>query len=205
MLSLTSLTHLSFLIDPTFWSRIGFLISYTATFFLVLEALRLIYTDANKREVEKFLESYQKQRNVSPSPRKQCITVNIDELERERPVTPPRQRKRDVTPDSQKTLVEREERRRRRAASHSVSPPHTIAAQTSASPVRKLRKRSDTLNSAGSGEVRRSTRRHREASPASEVGSKVSSRHGSPSGSVRKMSAALGLGLGIGGARRTKV
>lgn len=219
--SLNTLTHLSFLLSPTFWSRIGFLISYIATSFLVLEVLRLIYTDANKREVEKFLESYAKQRSVSP-PRKQqaMISVNIDELEKTVSVSPPRSRERkssrEGTHEARKTATgtveEREERRRRRAASHghsastSQSPPHysnAVPAQTStsASPVRKLRKRSDTLNSSGSGEVRR---RHREASPASEVGSKVSSRHGSPrrSRDERKMSVGGALGLGI---RRAKV
>jgi hypothetical protein len=87
----------AFLIDPTFWSRIGFLISYIATFFIALEVLRLVYTDVNKRDVEKFLEAYSKQRAASPpsrgrryeekypSPKK--ISVNIDELEMGRPVT----------------------------------------------------------------------------------------------------------------------
>lgn len=211
MLSLLShLSHLSFLLSPSFWSRLGFLISYIATSFIVLEVLRLVYTDANKREVEKFLENYSKQRATSPLSRRRTqdadIKVNIDALERETPVTPPRVRKRDVTPDSEKTLVDREERRRRRAV-QAVSPAHTVAAQTSTSPVRKLRKRSDTLNSAGSGEVRRPVRRHREASPASEAGSKVSSTHGSPrrkEEGTRKVSAGMGLGMGLGG-RRVKV
>ncbi|EAT84214.2 hypothetical protein SNOG_07938 [Parastagonospora nodorum SN15] len=81
-------SFLLFLLDPTFWSRLGFLISYIATSLIAVEVFRLICTDANKRDVEKFLESYSKQRarTVSPPRRKNVqlereISVNIDELE----------------------------------------------------------------------------------------------------------------------------
>ncbi|KAF2828630.1 hypothetical protein CC86DRAFT_195831 [Ophiobolus disseminans] len=197
-MSFTSFLSLfSFLIDPTFWSRLGFLISYIATSFLVLEVVRLVSTDVNKRDVEKFLESYSKQRTGSPRRRtdiSKTINVSIEDLER--PITPPtRPRRRDVvgmSPESDKTLVE--ERRRRRLSSQ--SPPYAAGQQhlsTSTSPVKKLRKRSDTLNDASSGEMRRPVRRHREASPASEAGSKASSRHGSPRRKEeRKLSGGLG-------------
>ncbi|KAF2033720.1 hypothetical protein EK21DRAFT_108848 [Setomelanomma holmii] len=189
----------AFLIDPTFWSRIGFLISYIATSFLVLEVLRLIYTDVNKREVEKFLETYSKQRTGSPRRHDAVLRkINIDELEH--PVTPPRRTRAAATPESEKTLVNE----RRRRATSSASPPPSRPTQSSAhtqqpatTPVRKLRKRSDTLNSSSSGETRRPLRRHREASPASEAGSKASLRHGSPrprSREEKERKAGLGLG-----------
>jgi hypothetical protein len=196
----------AFLIDPAFWSRIGFLISYIATFFLVLEVLRLIYTDVNKREVEKFLESYSKQRNGSPRRQQELRKIPIDELER--PVTPPnaiRPTRAAVTPESEKTLVH--ERRRRAQSSASQTAP-IVPSQRTSSPtsVRKLRKRSDTLNSTGSTETRRPLRRHREASPASEAGSKTSSRHGSPRPrSKEEKKSAMGVGLGLGKLMRAKV
>ncbi|KAH7380101.1 hypothetical protein BKA66DRAFT_369478, partial [Pyrenochaeta sp. MPI-SDFR-AT-0127] len=59
------LSFLSFLITSEFYSRMGFLISYIVTSLLVLEVLRLVYTDVNKREVEKMLESYTKSRSES--------------------------------------------------------------------------------------------------------------------------------------------
>ncbi|KAH8732596.1 hypothetical protein GQ44DRAFT_571077, partial [Phaeosphaeriaceae sp. PMI808] len=78
----------AFLFSGSFWSRLGFLVSYIATFFIVLEVLRLVYTDVNKRDVEKFLESYSKQRTVSPrrsrqqsDAKKAQITIPIDDLE----------------------------------------------------------------------------------------------------------------------------
>jgi hypothetical protein len=184
----------AFVIDPTFWSRIGFLISYIATSFLVLEVLRLVYTDVNKREVEKFLESYSKQRTGSPRRHEALRKINIDELER--PVTPPRPTRAAATPESEKTLVNE----RRRRSKEEPSPSRTVlphAQQPATSPPRKLRKRSDTLNSAGSAELRRPLRRHREASPASEAGSKASSRHASPrprSREEKERKAGLGLG-----------
>ena len=198
----TTIKLFSFLIDPTFWSRIGFLISYIATSFLVLEVLRLIYTDVNKREVEKFLESYSKERTGSP-PRKTRQTskerINISISDLERPITPRRTSRQ--TPEAEKTLLinDQQPRLRRQRTSSSTSPPPAHQQQASTTPVKKLRKRSDTLNSSSSGEQRRPLRRHREASPASEVGSKASSRHGSPrprSKEERKMSAGLGLGMG---------
>ncbi|KAH7088242.1 hypothetical protein FB567DRAFT_334019 [Paraphoma chrysanthemicola] len=169
----------AFLIDPSFWSRIGFLISYVATSFIVLEVLRLIYTDANKREVEKFLDAYSKQRTASPRRAQVLTKFNIDDLER--PITPPPKRTpirtAAATPESDKTLVNE---RRRRSKDEVEAARLLKTEQSTTSPVRKLRKRSDTLNSSGSGEVRRPIRRHREASPASEAGSKTSSRHASP-------------------------
>jgi len=211
----TTIKLFSFLIDPTFWSRIGFLISYIATSFLVLEVLRLIYTDVNKREVEKFLESYSKQRTGSPPRRiadgsgkrmsretsKERINISIEALER--PVTPPTKRQtRRESPETEKTVInDAQPRLRRTRTSSSTSPPPTQQQQPSTTPVKKLRKRSDTLNSSSSGEQRRPLRRHREASPASEAGSKASSRHESPrprSKEERKMSAGLGLGNGLG-------
>lgn len=122
------------------------------------------------------------------------------EMDMDRPVTPPRMRERvDSAMASPYEKYVSEERRRRRTSqspSHTIVPVHqTHQTTATASPVRKLRKRSDTLNSSSSGEARRPVRRHREASPASEVGSKASSRHGSPRRKEeRKMSAGLGLG-----------
>jgi hypothetical protein len=207
----------AFLIDPTFWSRIGFLISYVATSLIALEVLRLVYTDANKRDVEKFLESYSKQRAASASPsrgrryeenrskldKKEVISVNIEELEMGRPVTPPEMsgQGRHVrtaaapvavpvataapTPES----AEKSERRKRATSSASQAQAQRTASPT---PIRKLRKRSDTLTSTGSAESKRVSRRHREASPASDA----SSRHGSPRPRSREDRKLSGLGLG---------
>ncbi|KAH7400870.1 hypothetical protein DE146DRAFT_755313 [Phaeosphaeria sp. MPI-PUGE-AT-0046c] len=200
----------AFLIDPTFWSRIGFLISFIATSLIAIEVLRLVGTDVNKREVEKFLESYSKQRTASSSPARRSrsvekdaakkISVNINELETfGRPITPPevsvdrhattsRHVRAAATPESAEQKVER----RKRATSTSQA---TQAHRTSSpTPLRKLRKRSDTLNSTGSSESRR---RHREASPASEAGS----RHGSP----RPKSSRKDSGLGLSKLMRAKV
>jgi hypothetical protein len=183
----------AFLIDPAFWSRIGFLISFIATSLIALEVMRLVGTDANKREVEKFLDSYSKQRAASPSRRVKQISVNIDELESGRPVTPPhpepttttttttvRPVRAAVTPESDKV-----ERRKRATSSASQA---RATRTSSPTPLRKLRKRSDTLTSTGSSESRR---RHREASPASESGS----RHGSPRPRSREDKKSSGLGL----------
>jgi hypothetical protein len=215
------------LIDPTFWSRIGFLISYVVTSLIALEVLRLVYTDVNKRDVEKFLESYSKQRAASPlrsaSPKKKMMSVNIEELnmvarpmeggekrisvnidELERSITPPpavvvpvvRERaQRANTPES----TDKSERRKRATSSASREQAQRTASPT---PIRKLRKRSDTLTSTGSSESKRpSSRRHREASP-----SEASERHASPrprSREEKERRSGLGLGLGLG--RRTKV
>jgi hypothetical protein len=179
----------AFLIDPAFWSRIGFLISFIATSLIALEVMRLVGTDANKREVEKFLDSYSKQRAASPPRRVKQISVNIDELESGRPVTPPqpepttttlRPVRAAVTPESEKV-----ERRKRATSSASQA---RATRTSSPTPLRKLRKRSDTLTSTGSSESRR---RHREASPASESGS----RHGSPRPRSREDKKSSGLGL----------
>jgi hypothetical protein len=216
------------LIDPTFWSRIGFLISYVVTSLIALEVLRLVYTDVNKRDVEKFLESYSKQRAASPprsaSPKKKMMSVNIEELnmsarpmeggekrisvnidELERSITPPpavvvpvvRERaQRAATPES----TDKSERRKR--ATSSASRDQHGQRTASPTPIRKLRKRSDTLTSTGSSESKRpSSRRHREASP-----SEASERHASPrprSREEKERRSGLGLGLGLG--RRTKV
>ncbi|KAF1920848.1 hypothetical protein BDU57DRAFT_419890, partial [Ampelomyces quisqualis] len=82
----------AFLFDTSFWSRIGFLISYVATSLLALEVLRLVSTDANKRDAEKFLAHYTQQRQAAFSPRarratsqekktKQPTSVTIEEQE----------------------------------------------------------------------------------------------------------------------------
>jgi hypothetical protein len=200
-------SFLLFLLDPTFWSRLGFLISYIATSLIAVEVFRLICTDANKRDVEKFLESYSKQRarTVSPPRRKNVqlereISVNIDELESvvmeapkmDRPVE--RSVRAAVSPDSDKI-----ERRKRATSSASRAHAERTASPT---PVRKLRKRSDTLTSTGSSESKRVSRRHREASPASEV---AESRHGSPRPRSREDREKRSSGLGLGKLIRGKV
>jgi hypothetical protein len=215
-----------FLIDPTFWSRIGFLISYIATSLIAVEVLRLVCTDVNKREVEKFLESYSKQRAASPprgrSPptKREMMSVNIEELatrpgsvsgekrisvnieELERSVTPtPHVVAQQAPVRTVRTPEEKMERRKR--ATSSASQQHQHAQRTaSPTPVRKLRKRSDTLTSTGSSESKRpSSRRHRESSP-----SEASERHASPrprSREEKERRSGLGLGLGLG--RRAKV
>jgi hypothetical protein len=215
------------LIDPTFWSRIGFLISYVVTSLIALEVLRLVYTDVNKRDVEKFLESYSKQRAVSPprsaSPKKKMMSVNIEELnmaarpmeggekrisvnidELERSITPPPAVVVPVVRERAQRAVtpestDKSERRKRATSSASREQAQRTASPT---PIRKLRKRSDTLTSTGSSESKRpSSRRHREASP-----SEASERHASPrprSREEKERRSGLGLGLGLG--RRTKV
>lgn len=196
--------YLQFLITYDFWSRIGFLISYTITFLLVLEVLRLIYTDVNKREVEKLFDTYTRSRtSTSPAARGGARKkIAIDDLhKRPSPMTPERRRTRSpaVTPDSEQTLVDEERRRRAlsRAEMHqvygaaNVSVTATAGTAAHTSPTRRLRKRSDTLTSAASAETKKldRERRRREASPASAAGSKASSssssRHASPS--ARKM------------------
>ncbi|OAL00596.1 hypothetical protein IQ06DRAFT_293895 [Phaeosphaeriaceae sp. SRC1lsM3a] len=205
----TIITYSAFLIDPTFWSRIGFLISFIATSLIAIEVLRLVGTDANKREVEKFLESYSKQRTASTSPARRSrrdekhaakiVSVNIDELEAiGRPITPPvdlhattttsRHVRAAATPESAEQKLER---RKRATSTSQAAQAHRTSSPT---PIRKLRKRSDTLTSTGSSESRR---RHREASPASEAGS----RHGSP----RPKSSRKDSGLGLSKLIRAKV
>jgi hypothetical protein len=188
---------LAFLIDPTFWSRIGFLISYIATSLIALEVVRLVYTDANKRDVEKWLEAYSKQRTESPRRRRvddgneKTISVSIQALERsfsparEQPVDSEKIEVRSVraaaTPESEKPR-----RRAPSSSSHAITSKHDRT--SSPTPLRKLRKRSDTLTSTGSSESRR---RHREASPASEAGS---SRQRTRSREEREKRVGLGLG-----------
>jgi hypothetical protein len=220
MTFLSTLSAFSFLIDTTFWSRIGFLISYIATFLIALEIFRLVYTDVNKREVEKFLENYSKQRNSSSSPIRrrhdlakntldeEKISMNIEELQQpkkagsiisvnidalERSVSPPRTRAA-ATPSSE----EKTERRKRATSSASRAHAERTSSPT---PIRKLRKRSDTLTSTGSSESKRVSRRHRETSPASEA---ASSRHGSPRPRSREDKEKR-VGLGLGKLMRGKV
>ena len=182
----STLSLLSPLLSTAFWSRLGFLISYFATSFLVLEVLRLIYTDDKKRDVEKFLDNYSKTRTPSPPRRTQqeVKKVSLEELDKAfaAPETAPAPT---GSPQSEKTLVEGERRRRSPSHEHPATATAAHAMTTSPSP-RRLRKRSDTLNSTSSSESRNPFRRRREASPASEVGSKASSRQGSPLRRTRK-------------------
>jgi hypothetical protein len=195
-MSVLTLSSFAFLITLEFWSRIGFLISYVVTSFLVLEVVRLVYTDVNKREVEKFLEGYAKQRPTSPRRSQETRKVSLEELER--PCTPPSRSMRETTPESERTLVN-EERRRRRAQSSASIPPVHAQAQIPVPP-RRLRKRSDTVSSS---ESKSPLRRRREASPASDAGSKVSSRQESPLRRLKKRDdGGLGLGMGLGGGFR---
>ncbi|KAF1947846.1 hypothetical protein EJ02DRAFT_417338 [Clathrospora elynae] len=207
------LSLFSFLISYEFWSRVCFFISYILTFLLVLEVVRLASTDANRKEVEKMLDSYASSRSRSetrrPGQDMTTVKVSIDELDAEmerRSVTPERQRTRTpspavtLSPESEKTLAHEESRRRRRADS-GVQP---FAAPTSISaaqpqiqtqtPPRRLRKRSDTLTSTSSADSKTSLRRRREASPAE---SKTSARHASPTPRSRsKETKILGTSLG---------
>lgn len=229
-MSLSTLSMFSFLITYSFWSRVGFFISYIATSFIALEIFRLIYTDVNKREVEKFLESYSKQRNSSPRRRQQedLKSISIEDLERPVPSVPTRtstRRTSATTHESDKTLINDEHHQQQRrkkktqqpttttttthisAPTHAATQPHV----SSSSPTRRLRKRSDTLNSTSSVEAKVSeskglfSRRRRSASPASDVSSKASSRHASPLRRSRERKEGLGLGLGLGKTVRTKV
>jgi hypothetical protein len=210
-----------FLFSPTFWSKLGFFVSYVLTFLLVLEIVRLASTDANRKEVERMLDAYSARRSEVPvrrrSPegmkKKEMMSVNIEELDNDvdvrknavemrsvnidlledmakRNATTQEGRQRTRTPSPAVTRmmpesersVDREERRRRRAASTSIAPKtkvdqDTASQQQTSTPPRRLRKRSDTLNSASSAESKSPLRRRREASPAE---SKASSRHASP-------------------------
>ena len=173
-----------------FASKIGFFISYVLAFFLVLEIVRLVCTDANKREAEKLLDAYTRGREQEKE-QKSC-KLSIEDLEHEletysvvyevqQPQTPHRRIPKSAlqrTPTSERTLVSEEKEKRKR----------------SQTPTRRLRKRSDTLNSTNtpnscqssqsksssrSPEPRRSSRSHRDSSPESNT-SKLSSRHASP-------------------------
>ncbi|KAF1841950.1 uncharacterized protein K460DRAFT_409389 [Cucurbitaria berberidis CBS 394.84] len=182
---LSFFSFFSFLITYEFYSRLGFLISYTAASLLALEVLRLVYTDANKREVEKMLDSYTQSRSEY-SQREDTNKVDIEELAKH-PQTPPRVCRRRtsspaVTPESEKTLVNEARRRRAQSSASQHNPATSAHAQAQVpTPTRRLRKRSDTVTSTGSTEHRKLERRRREASPASSAGSKASSRHASPS------------------------
>jgi hypothetical protein len=200
----STLSLLSPLLSTTFWSRLGFLISYLATSFLVLEVLRLIYTDDTKRDVEKFLDSYAKTRTQSPPRRRQqeFKKVSLEELDRAL-AAPEVQR---GSPRSEKTLVEGERRRRSPSHEHPTNTATAAAAMTTSPSPRRLRKRSDTLNSTSSSESRNPFRRRREASPASEVGSKASSRQGSPLRRARKEDKSVAeRSAGLRGLVRAKV
>ncbi|KAJ4377861.1 hypothetical protein N0V83_000691 [Neocucurbitaria cava] len=209
-MSLTFLGYFRFLITYEFYSKVGFLISYTIASLLVLEVLRLVYTDANKREVEKMLDAYTQSRSSSGYTQKGQTSnkISIEDLEKQHPQTPPRPQRRPsspaATPESEKTLVNNEARRRPQRAHSSASQlqhPATAPAPTSAPqtqtptptspPTRRLRKRSDTVTStSSSSESKKLERRNRrEASPASSSAagsSKASSRHASPT-AVRRV------------------
>ncbi|KAE8826625.1 hypothetical protein HRS9139_07797 [Pyrenophora teres f. teres] len=60
---LTPLRFLSFLFSSTFWTKIGFFISYIATFLLVLEVVRLASSDAKRKEVERLIDVYAAERS----------------------------------------------------------------------------------------------------------------------------------------------
>lgn len=201
---LTFLGYFRFLITYEFYSRIGFLISYTIAFLLVLEVMRLVYTDANKREVEKMLDAYTQSRSSGYTQKGQTSKIPIEDLEKKHPQTPLRRRPSSpaAIPESEKTLVNNEATRRRQRAHSSASQLHPATAPAPASapqtqtptptppPTRRLRKRSDTVtSSSSSSESKKLERRHRrEASPASSAasGSKASSRHASPT-AVRRV------------------
>ncbi|KZM26393.1 hypothetical protein ST47_g2472 [Ascochyta rabiei] len=190
-----------------FASKVGFFISYVLTFFLILEVVRLVCTDANKREAERLLDAYTRGREQEKK-LEQKHERSVEELEREleaysvvsepthQPETPHRRTERAVlhrTPTSERTLARDEKEKRKR----------------SQTPTRRLRKRSDTLNStspsdsrhstrskssSGTPESRRSSRSHRDTSPESST-SKSSSRHASPGFSRSKDTQGASLSL----------
>lgn len=197
-----------------FASKVGFFISYVATFFLVLEVVRLVCTDANKREAEKLLDAYTRVRTQERKQEESC-KLSVEELEHElethsvvpeqtqQPRTPSRRTRAVLhrTPTSEKTLVSEEKEKRKR----------------SQTPTRRLRKRSDTLNStstsdsrlssqskssSGLSELRRSSRSHRDSSPESST-SKSSSRHASPG--LRRPKDVQGASLSLHRLLRQKV
>lgn len=193
-------------------SKFGFFVSYVLTFFLILEVVRLVCTDANKREAERLLDAFARGREQEKKQEKyegNC-RVPVEELEHELetysgvhtqgqpPQTPQRRTQRvvvDRTPTSEKTLVSEEKEKERRKHSET--------------PTRRLRKRSDTLNSTdssdsrrssrprnmiGAFESRRSSRSYRDSSPESTT-SKSSSRHASPG--FRRVKDAQGASLSL--------
>lgn len=197
------------------FSRILFFISYVCTFFLVLEIVRLACTDANKREAERLLDAYTRDREQMKKQEEGC-KISVEELEQELedysvvndqtqlPPTPHGRTQRAAlhrTPTSERTHVSEEKEKRKR----------------SQTPTRRLRKRSDTLNStntsdslhssrpkssSGPSESRRSSRSHRDNSPELSE-SKSSSRHASP-GFQRKKDA-QGASLSLHRLMRQKV
>ncbi|KAL6711169.1 hypothetical protein ACN47E_005700 [Coniothyrium glycines] len=180
MLSVPSI--LQPLITIAFWSRIGFFFSYILTSLLVLEVLRLVYTDANKREVEKLLDAYStarpaRPRESSPPLARKRMRIPIDELERPRTPSPA------AMPARERAPVDAEAKRVRRASPVAVVLPGAkeVKDVKDVAPTRRLRKRSDTLTSSGSG----ASRRRREDSPAE---SKAGSRHASPTPAPRARS-----------------
>lgn len=197
-----------------FASKVGFFISYVLTFFLVLEVVRLVCTDANKREAEKLLDAYTRGREQEKK-HEDSRKLSVEELEHEleaysviqetqQPETPPHRTQRAVlhrTPTSERTLVSEEKEKRKR----------------SQTPTRRLRKRSDTLNSTSTSdsrqssrskssswtsESRRLSRSHRDSSPESTT-SKSSSRHASPG--FRRSKDAQGASLSLQRFLRPKV
>ncbi|KAJ8117850.1 hypothetical protein OPT61_g1062 [Boeremia exigua] len=189
-----------------FASKVGFFVSYVLTFFLVLEVVRLVCTDANKREAEKLLDAYARGREQEKEHEKSC-RLPVKELEHElenysglrtqtqQPQTPQRHTRRavlDHTPFAERRPISEEKEKRKR----------------SQTPTR-LRKRSDTLNStnssdsrhssqsknsSGTSESRRSSRSYRDSSPES-ISSKSSSRHASPG--FRRIKDAQGASLSL--------
>ncbi|KAF1932812.1 uncharacterized protein M421DRAFT_1397 [Didymella exigua CBS 183.55] len=108
-----------------FASKVGFFISYVATFFLILEVVRLVCSDTNKREAERLLDAYTRGRE-SEKKREQSCKLSVDELETEletfpvldEPLQPPqmpqRRTRRTVlhrTPAPEKTLAAAEAER----------------------------------------------------------------------------------------------
>ncbi|KAF3042353.1 hypothetical protein E8E12_004649 [Didymella heteroderae] len=102
-----------------FASKVGFFISYVATFFLVLEVVRLVCTDANKREAERLLDAYTRGRESEKKQEEGC-KLPVDEVGNgleafpvlnepvQAPQTPQRRTRRTVlhrTPTSEKTLI----------------------------------------------------------------------------------------------------
>ncbi|KAF3050177.1 hypothetical protein E8E11_004766 [Didymella keratinophila] len=101
-----------------FASKVAFFVSYAATFFLVLEVVRLVCTDANKREAERLLDAYTRGRETEKK-LDESRKLSVDELGNEMeaspalnepvqsPQTPQRRTRNTVlhhTPTSEKTL-----------------------------------------------------------------------------------------------------
>ena len=190
--------------------KVGFFISYVLTFFLVLEIVRLVCTDASKREAERLLDAYAQGREQEK--KQEGYKLSVEDLEHEletysvmcevqQPQTPHRRIPKSAlqrTPTSERTLVSEEKEKRRR----------------SQTPTRRLRKRSDTLNSTNtsdscqssqsksSSESRRSSRSHRDSS-LEPSRSKPSSRHSSPG--FRRSKDAQGASLSLHRLLRQKV